>query len=73
MTLLEAISPTERELLQAPAHWFVVKSPTRTFSLVSNPHRRLQLPPGYEQKGPFKTRTTAIVKSLKWELETRPQ
>jgi len=72
MTLLEAISPTARELLKVEPHWFVIQSPGRTFSLLANPHRKPKLPVGYRFKGPFKTRETAVVKSLKWELETRP-
>ena len=73
MTLLEAISPTARELLKVAPNWFVIQSPNRTFSLLANPHRKPRLPAGYQFKGPFKTRDTAIVKSLKWELATRPQ
>lgn len=60
-----------RELLKLEPNWFVVKSPDRTFSLLANAHRKPKLPAGYEFRGPFKTRMTAIVKSLKWELETR--
>ena len=71
-SFLEAISPTARELLRLEPNWFVIKSPARQFSLLANPHRKPKLPAGYEFKGPFKTRTTAIVKSLRWELESRP-
>jgi hypothetical protein len=71
MTLLEAISLTARELFKIQPSWFAVKSPDRQFSLVTCIKRKPKLPPGFEFRGPVKTRDDAAVKALLWELETR--
>lgn len=72
MSLLEAISPTTRELFALPNNWWVLKSPEREFSLIARKGGKPKLPKGFAARGPFKTRDDAAVKALRWELQTRP-
>lgn len=69
LSLLEAISPTARELFKLQNNWFAVRSAAGEFSLLANPHTQPKLPAGYVFRGPFKDRNTAIAKTLLWKLE----
>ena len=68
-SLLEAISPTARELFKLENNWFAVRSPAGEFSLLANTHTKPTLPAGYAFRGPFKDRETAVAKALLWKLE----
>ena len=68
-SLLEAISPTARELFKLQPNWFVVRNQARDFSLLANTKTQPKLPTGYTYRGPFKDRETAVAKALLWKLE----
>lgn len=70
MTLLEAISPTARELLQTPKSFFAIRTADGKFSVLASTVRTPQLPVGAECKGPFRFRESATRRCLTWSTTT---
>ena len=66
MSLLEAISPTSRELLKVSKNFFAIRTADGKFSVLGSTKRKPKLPPGAELKGPFRFRETAQRRCLTW-------
>jgi hypothetical protein len=66
MSLLEAISPTSRELLKVSKSFFAIRTADGKFSVLASTKRKPLLPPGAECKGPYRFRETAMRRCITW-------
>jgi len=69
LSILEAISPTARELLATPKHYFALRTADGKFSVLASTKRQPQLPPGTQCRGPYRFRETALRRCLTWSTE----
>ena len=56
LTILEAISPTARELFALPPNHFVITTPDGQTARLASTKRKPKLPAGFKVRGPFKTK-----------------
>jgi hypothetical protein len=54
MSLLEAISPTARELFALEKNHFVITTPDGQIARLASTKRKPKLPAGFKIRGPFK-------------------